>query len=102
MTGEMVGYGGATAVPAGIFIRKELHFLHSGTTVGGAGGRIERHCTMSKGDLAQCQKVTFRSGLELMRLVRGMPFPIKEMSCGRIRESYKVSCSTPRIERERI
>ena len=24
---------------------------------------------------AQCQKVTFRSGLELMRLVRGMPFP---------------------------
>ena len=51
MTGEMVGYGGATAVPAGIFIRKELHFLHSGTTVGGPGGRIERHCTMSKGDL---------------------------------------------------
>ena len=28
-----------------------LHFLHSGTTVGGPGGRAERHCAMSKGDL---------------------------------------------------
>lgn len=28
-----------------------LHFLHSGTTVGGPGGRAERHCAKSKGNL---------------------------------------------------